>query len=391
MTEYTNKFTLDGRVKPDPIVTAPKVKYLKNMIEQAMTGDRLAKGRLEETLTTSDAIFSYAYLTTINLLPQFDRAPRKWDQIAGVRVVNDFRKPVLYSLVRNWNQPGVLNNGSGSGQFNGAAPVIPELEPYPEVHFTGEEAIAAALQKRGVETSFSFESWINDSLGMLDSLPSELLRIALDSDEFAIFNSLVTVLSGNSGAYQLAGGTTPDGTTVQANAALSRQALIRALYERSQRRINGNYIQINGNSTLIVAQGQAAYAQWILSQNFAAYNEGTGNFPKLVFNVGGYDPLNGLQVLETPYLSGTQWALVPNKGTTDRPFIEMLRLRGHEGPELRVEDVRGQYAQGGGDVPFGEGSFQNDDVKMRLRLFNGSAFWTPQLGVWSRGDNSAVS
>ena len=66
---YTDGYTLDGRVKPGPGVTKAKVMAVKKMVEATMRGDRIERGRLEESLTTSDAIFSYAYLTTINILP----------------------------------------------------------------------------------------------------------------------------------------------------------------------------------------------------------------------------------------------------------------------------------------------------------------------------------
>ena len=389
---YTDGYTLDGRVKPGPGVTRAKVMAVKKMVEATMRGDRIEKGRLEESLTTSDAIFSYAYLTTINILPQFDRAVRTWTQVAGTRTVPDFRKPVLYSLVANWNQPGVLNAGSNSGQFNGAAPVVPELESYPEVHFQGEEAIAGGLQKRGVKTSFSFESWINDSVGALQALPEQMLRIALDTEEYAVFSTLVQ--GGTLAGSQVAGGTVPDGTTVTSNAVLSRPAVIRAIYELKLRKINGRFVQVNGGYNLLVGVGQGVYANFMLSQAYSLYNEGAvagvTNAARLQFNVAGYDPLAAVTVIETPYVTAPAWFLLPKPGTTVRPVIDLLHLAGHESPELRIEDFTGLYTGGGEVSPF-EGSFQNDDVKFRLRHIIGGALWSPALVVYSRGDASAVS
>lgn len=378
MTTYKNPFTLDGKVKPQPSVTPTKVKAIKSLVEATMNGDHIATGTLRETLSTSDAIFSYAYLTTINILPQFERAERNWTKIAGTRTVSDFRRPVLYSLATNW--------GTGVLDANGAAPVIPEGEPYPYIHLAGEEAISGGLKKRGVKTDLTFEAFINDLVGYVQALPGELLRVALDTEEAEVFTALT---GGVTSAQQVAGGTTPSGATVTANPAVSRDALIRAVFELSQRRINGRQIVINGGYNLLVPVGQKIFVDYILTQAFSTVQSGSGN-GQLIFNIQGYDPLSGISVIETPYVTGTQWFLVPKVGTTGgRPVLEKLSLAGHESPELRVEDLTGTYV-GGGTVPPFEGSFSNDTSTFRLRHIVGAALWTPALVMYSKGDASAV-
>jgi hypothetical protein len=86
---YTDGFTLDGRVKPRLGVTKKKVGAVKLLTEATMRGDRIAKGTLEESLTTSDAIFNLAHLVSINTLAQYPEAPRVWNQIATTRIVSD--------------------------------------------------------------------------------------------------------------------------------------------------------------------------------------------------------------------------------------------------------------------------------------------------------------
>lgn len=376
MADYKDTFTLDGRVKPQPSVTKAKVAKVKDLVEGALRGDHIKEGFLKETLSTSDAIFSYAYLQTLNILPQFDRAPRVWSQIASVRTVSDFRRPVLYSLATNW--------GVGVIDPNDAAPVVPEGASYPYAHFQGEEALSTSLSKRGFKTDLTWESVINDTVGYLQALPSEMLRVALDTEEATVLTGLT---NGVTNAQQLAGGTVPTGETVPANSPISRAALIRAIFELSQRTVNGRQVQLTGGYNLLVPVGQKVGVEYILGQSFQTVQSGSGN-GQIILGINGYDPLAGITVIETPFVTGTQWYLVPKPGTTGgRPVLELLRLAGHEAPEIRVENVTGTYL-GGGNVPPFEGSFSNDTVTFRLRMAIGTALWTPALVVWSSGAGS---
>lgn len=374
---YKDHFTMDGRLKAVPSVTPTKVKAIKSLVEKALNGDHIATGYLKETLSTSDAIFSYAYLTQINILPEFDRAPRTWTQIAGQRTVPDFRKPVLYSIATNWAGPGVLS-------ANGGAPVIPEGEPYPYAYISGEEAATAGIAKRGFKTDLTWETAINDLVGYLAALPGEMLRVFLDTEEEAVYSALIGGVTSTQG---LAGGTTPSGATVPVNAPVGRDALIRAIFELSQRKVNGRYIQNTGGYNLLVPIGQKIFVDYILTQAFSTVQSGSGN-GQLVFNIQGYDPLSGITVIETPYVTGTQWYLLPKPGTTSgRPFLEILKLAGHENPEIRVENFTGTYL-GGGTVPPFEGSFANDTITFRGRLPVGGVVWTPSLGLFSNGSGA---
>lgn len=382
--QYKNPFTLDGRVKPMAFVTPAKVAAVKNLVEDAMSGNHIAAATLREAMTSTDAIFSFAYLTQINFLPQFDRLPRQWEKIAGRRTLNDFRKPVLYSMIAEWDGPGVL--GPDPLSTNGIIPTVPEAGAYPYAFMSGEESKAQGIVKRGFKTAFTFEAFVNDALGFIQSLPDEMTRIALDTEEYEVFNGLI---AGLGAGQQLAGGTTPDGTIVAANSPLTRSSVIRAKFELSQRRVNGRYVQVNGGYNLLVGIGQAAFAEYQLANTLVQTRTGVSDatHSQYIFSPASADGLGGIEIIETPYVTGTNWYLLPKPGTTSRPILERGFLRGHEVPELRVQNTTGVYLGGGSVSPF-EGSFENDTAEFRLRMFGAGILWSPELVIWSTGAGS---
>lgn len=374
MTEYKDWFTLDGRLTPPAGVTKRKVEAVRDLVAKAIRGNRIAAGTLQEAITTSDASLNLAYLVNLNVLPQYDEAPRTWTQIAGTRPVTDFRPAVLYSLLGSW-EDGVL----GDGDPRHVAPTIPEGAPYPYSVMSGEEHASAGVKKRGFKTAFTFEAFINDAIGFLRNLPNEMLQVALDTEEYEVYAALV---AGLGSGQQLDAATNPDGTTVLANAPLSREALIAAKYQVSQREINGRKIQVTGGWKLLVPVGRADYANFILNQTLGIIQDGS-----LQFTNPGYNPLSGITPLESEYVTGNAWYLIPVPGATRRPVLERLQLIGHEAPELRVQNLTGNYVGGGAVSPF-EGDFDTDSAEFRIRLIGNGTLWTPDAIVWSSGAGS---
>lgn len=371
MTEYKDWFTLDGRLTPPAGVTKAKVAAVRELVEKALRGNRIAAGTLQEAVTTSDASLNLAYLVNLNVLPQYDEAPRVWNQIAGTRPVSDFRKAVLYSLSGEW-EDGVLGDGSPRH----VAPTVPEGAPYPYSVMAGEESTGEGIKKRGFKTAFTFEAFINDAIGFLRNLPNEMLQVALDTEEYEVFTALI---SGVGSSQQLDAGTNPDGTTVVANAPLSREALIAAKYQVAQRTLNGRPIRVTGGWKLVVPVGRGVYADFILNQTLGIIQDGS-----LQFTNPGYNPLGDITSLESEYVTGDNWYLVPVPGATRRPVLERLQLIGHEAPELRVQNLTGNYVGGGAVSPF-EGDFDTDSAEFRIRLIGNGTLWTPEAIVWSNG------
>lgn len=365
--EYKDKFTLDGRVRPVLGVSQTKVKAVGELLERHLRGDAIASATLKEAMTSSDAAFNFAHLATLNFLPNYDDAERQWSKIAGTRSVPDFKPVTLYSLSKSWT------DGNGDSQVlssHGGAPTIPEGNIYPYAYIAGDVAMGASVTKKGFKTDWTLEARINDGMNSLDSLPSEMLQVSLDTEEEEVFGALTTQVPVGSA---LAGGTVPTGATVPANAPFSRDAVIRAMIEVTERKINGRNIQVNGGFNLLVPVGKAIFVNFVLNQTLATIQ--TNGTPNYLYQInGGYDPLAGLDVVETEWLTGDAWILMPKPGATRRPVLERLTLRGYETPQLFVENMTGSYIGGGAVSPF-EGSFTNDTITLKLRQFGGGVVW----------------
>lgn len=371
---YKDNFTLDGRLRVAAGVTPKKVAAVQKLYEKYQAGDGVAEARLLEAVTTSDAMFNLAHFASINFLPNYDDTPRVWKEIAGVREVPNFLPVTLYSLAQSWDDTGVLGDGTPSN----VAPVIPENTPYPYAYIRGENAQGAGIKKRGFKTDWTLEARINDGLRALDDLPGQMLDVALDTEEDDVFGALINGASGVNS--QLAGGKLPDGNTVVANAGLSRDSVLRAIIELSERSINGRKIRVRGGFNLVVPVGQKIFIEYQLRLEAATLDDGS-----IKYNINDGNPLGSVTVIESEHISGTEWYLVPKKGTTRRPVLERLELRGYRTPQLFVENATGNYVGGGAASPF-EGSFDTDAVTLKLRMFGGGVVWDDGLAiVYSNG------
>lgn len=370
----TDNFTLDGRLRVMPGVTKRKVQWMNEAIEGTLRGNIRKSAELVEAMSTTDAIFNFAHAFNLNFIPQWEEAPRTWTKIAGVRGASDFRPVNLYTLTRKWEK-GTLGDGDPAS----VAPVVPEGTAYPLAYMAGEQVEGGKLLKRGFKTDFTFEAMKNDAVGFITALPGETREVALDTEEYEVYSALNAALTDDN---KLTAGTNPDGTTVAANAPLSREALIRAKAELATRKIAGRQIGTRlGNLVLLVAPGQKIYADFVINTlSLKEVKKGD-----LTLTANGYNPLAGIEVVETEYFAGAKWALVPAGGKVgNRPTLERLQLIGYEAPELRVSDFTGSFVGGGAVSPF-EGSFDNDSVTFRLRQFGGGVAWTPQSFIWSPG------
>lgn len=376
--QYKDWFTLDGRVRPGVGVSKAKTEAVRDLAAQAMRGSRIALGALTEAVTTSDAMFNLAHLVTLEVLPQLDEAPRVWSQIAGTKTVSDFRPVTLYSLNQEWGD-GVL----GDGEPRHVSPTVPEGAPYPHAFLKGEESQHARVKKRGFRTGLTFEAWVNDALGVLSDLPQQMLEVARDTEEYEVFNALLT---GVGDAQKIAGGTViPSGATSVADGPLTRDNLIAAMIQVADRTIGGRRIPVPASWNLIVAPGQGIYANFILNQTLTGLNTNPASgTPEYEFVVNGFNPLGGITVVESEYVSGPAWYLVPKPGTTRRRVLDRLNMVGHTAPELRVENATGTYVGGGTVSPF-QGSFETDEASFRIRQIGGGVLWNPEYVVWSEG------
>lgn len=357
-----DSFTLDGLVKPQPGVTKEKAAFVKNLYEQAQRGNRVAEARLAELFTSTDASFSMAHLLSIATIPQLAEDQEEIDGLMATRTVKDFNPVVLRSIIA---KEGV--EGAGIGQY-GEAAVVPEGTPYPIVSFSGsEESFAQQLNKRGFRFDFTFESWINDLVGELEQMPDRM-RVATKNTILADFWDVINQAAQTNGSVSLL-----DGKTVSANAPLSAIGLIAMAQDIENRTINGNKIGQLPAYNVLVAPGKKRLLEYSLAQFGRVVQVQDGNLT-LAPDSDMAALVPNVRIIESNRLTGTNWKMYPKPGTTPRPVVERLVLRGYEQPEIRVRSDQGFYPAGG-KVGLFEGGFDADTAAFRFRLVNGAALW----------------
>lgn len=374
--EYKDQFTLDGRLKPaHPSVTRVKAEAADKLLSAAMRGDRIASGQLAEVHTTSDLPFTLAHLISSEAIPQFDEATRSWSQIAGVRTVPTFENVRLFSLYTEITGAGVAA-ADADPSLTGGLPRVPEAAPYPYITVSGREAFYAKIAKNGAKFGFTWESRINDIEGFYDTLPSDLVQLALDTEEREVYEALI-----NGATNTMAGGTLPDGTIVPVNAPVSVAAISQAIYELETTAVNNR--KVGASSTgynVVVPIGKKRLIDYELSQQLVQVQNGS-----LTFSGGNREWIGSFDVIESSYVTGTNWYVLPKPGGVRRPVLELGRLRGYETPELRANGNTGVYLGSSAVVPFNEGSWDNDTIDYRIRYVAGGILWSNAYVMKSTG------
>lgn len=369
--EYKDQFTLDGNLKPaHPSVTRAKVDAADKLMTEALRGNKIASGQLAEAFATSDLKFSLAHLVSATVIPQFEAAPRTWDDIATVRTVPDFGPVRLQSIFGSLTGSGIHEDGG--------LVTVPEAALYPHVTITGVESFYAKVAKYGARFAYTWEAGINDVEGFFGELPGELLQAALDTEEREVYDAVTSTTN------ELAGGTLPDGTVVPVNSALTPAAIWQAIIELSTTVVNGRMVGRSRNGyNVLVPVGTKYYIDWSLNQAIISIQDGA-----ITFGPGDRSVFANVTTIESPYVTGTNWYVLPKKGGLVRPVVELGRLRGHEAPELRINNDTGLYVGGSAVSPF-EGSFENDTVDLRVRMVCGGILWDEDLVIHSEGDGNA--
>lgn len=361
MTEYKDKFTLDGKLTPQRGVTKAKVAEAKTLMQRALAGDYVADAELRRKVTaeaysSSDLAPAVAYLVSLQVIPQLDKPEYSVSDLASTRVVPDFRPAVLYSLYGDLTGPGLDANG---------APVhVPEGTNYPTVTVAGVESFYSKLQKRGVRFDFTWEAQVNDTVGFFSDLPREIATLAHEAEYTEVMDAILSSTIG------LAGGTLPNGTVVPANSKITPDALWQAKIELANRTINGRKVGSLSGYNVLVPVGTRDFIMYLLNQQMISFDKNSIRYTGDSYYQGA---LGNITIVESPRVTGTNWVMLPKPGATRRPSIELLKLRGYETAELRVR-------QEGGDA-----SFDTDTKAFRLRHVVGGANWDEKYVVKSTG------
>lgn len=366
MIEFKDKFELDGRVLAPKGVTIESVAKVAGLVAEASRGSYVANAQLTESMMSGVLARSVAHFINVITIPQLPLdKERPVAKLAGFRQVPDFRPATLFSLFGNGLKgPGV--------EADGSAARVPQGTPYPVATISGQESAYSKLGKRGLRINWDFEDFVNDAVGVLDGMPSELQEVALQTEWAEVGDA---ILKAN---VALPTVTLPDGTVMPINAVISANAIFGAIQALSVKKVNGKAIGTRSGYNIVVPVGQKLYVDYMIQQALSVLYVLPGSTGGSVMPAPDNGLLRTVEVIEHESITGTNWYLYPKPGAYNRPIIDVLRLRGYETPQIRVKTD-------GGDGF----SFDSDSASMRLRLVVGSALWFQEAILWSKGTGVA--
>lgn len=347
-----------------------------NMLAAAWHGTTLrARADLQEAMAASD--FRNAAFEVIDreTIERYEALPAVWAGYASRQLVKDFKPKKIVDLL---------------GGLSGLAKV-PELNEYPERGIS-KKLWEIQVSKRGARFAFSWESWINDDLDELESLP-EALSIAARETEDREAAALLTDGTGPNDAFFNANAiATGQGNLMAGNPELTLASLTAALTTiKARKDPDGRPISFP-RLTLVVPSALEIQARTILAAAVIRVQEGSGNGQRELeapnFIAGSVDLVVNpwLDVLDTGPNAAKTWYIVPTP-TSGRFALAVGFLRGHEEPQVRVKGHQG-LAIGGGALPPTDGGFEIDDIQYRVRHVLGSSYGDPIGTLVSTGAGS---
>jgi hypothetical protein len=377
--------TCGGKLSVHPFVTERKVLAMAEQAKAVRLGGyagQRARADLVETLSTSDAPFSFAHLVNLRNLPVFEEETPNFDPITVTEQVPDFDPMTFSNLVSNFS--GLEHGKDNDGER--VAPLVAELDTYQYAFGYTQESTDIAVQKRGFKVGWSLEAGLKDPFGLVSRLPADMLRVGRKTDEYVVIRALV---NGVTGASELDPGVDfITGEAVASNSPATPAALrvaIRQIGQRTDSR--GVRVPTPARFHLVVAQGAAESINWGIGLARGLYSVEDTSIVYRATNTPA-DPLGRIaSVIESEFITGDQWYLVPAAGTTDRPALVRVQLAGYTIPEVYVSNFNGTPMAGGASAsPFQAYSFDNDSIDLRFRMFTNAGLFSELAVVWSAGD-----
>lgn len=348
--------------------------YKMATLEAQQLIDAVSRGkrpvyRLLEAMSTD--LFPLLHADTLDrtMLGAYAAAPTSWSRYIRRSKVNDFRK------VKRFTNSGIRNRLT----------VVAELAEHPE-RTTAEGSYEFAVEKYEAGFGMSFESMINDDLGMFERLPQDLAQSAIDTEEYFAARLIADASGPNATYYNLA-----NDNVAATNAPLTRanlQAALTRLLKRTDER--GNPITVTAVE-LVVGPGLLMTANDIINATNYVLRDGSGNETHISGNGIAANLTVSvnyqLPAVMTTANADTSWWLFAAP-SSPRPAAEIGFLRGYEQPALyeRVSDMR--RFGGGAEVMW---SFDQGDARRKVQHILGGTFVDPKMTIASKGDGSAVS
>lgn len=353
-------------------------RYVQSLAEAATFLREVLEGRrpayhLQEALTTSDFPVLFADILDRQLLADYQQVPSQWRTYARTGSVRDFRQVKRFAV------------DGGLALLDDVA----ERTEYPEENLPDASVFEYAVTKKGKRFQLTWETIINDDLGVMQRLPRNLAVSARNSEEhFA--TSLFATSTGPDSTFFSSG----HANVVTGNPALSVSALTTAFTVlASQKDADGNPILVDV-AVLMVPPALEVTAQNIINATEILAATGGGNLSNNdALRVANW-MRNKVSLVVNPWLpiidtthGSTAWYLLQAPGGMGRPISEIGFLRGYEAPQLFMKDPDAVRVGGGMVSPL-DGDFDTDSVQYKVRHVFGGTLLDPKSAVASNGSGS---
>lgn len=376
-------------------------KQLFSTVQGWMEGDPFAGAKLKEAVATADFPVLFNRLVDQGMLAQYAALPSVWQAFSSRVTVPDFRQQRLMEWLPNHDQ--LPEQSGGAPRHPLALPRVPELTEYPTFSLE-ERAESYGVAKYGERFPFSWEVWKNDEFQVLQDLPGEMSRYAIQTEDVLT----TQVLAGEDGPNPaffntgwdfgpLATEAGNSGNLLTSNAPLSVEAVEEAIQAVSMRRVNGRPVTVQQYALVVppslefTARRIASVAEYTRVNVDADGNQERFVFPNLVSGRFTVVVNPWLPLVDTSDTSATTWYLVPSGGSdgTRRAIITAF-MAGEESPDLRISNDQGNAIGGGAVDPY-RGSFSHDDVQFRVRHVLGTGGVNPAPVIVSNGTGEPVA
>ena len=350
-----------------------------NQLAEALEGDRLAQARLKEAITSDQLAPMFVKAANVRFQEYYDAHETIWGKIATKELLSDFRASSLLSLKPNsTNAP--IDNG-GYKHPVGTLPHVPELTPYPTMSYQADGAFITTA-KHGARVQFSFEAFINDQWNVISRFPKDAAAIAARTEDLLVLlqlfdpekKTLRTDVFNDNNKTKAKLSTVPEDIRGDLDVShnvypLSFNAIVAARYQALATIRDGHSTYVPEGFVLVTNPALAEVAKGYTQINEIRVQNGKRT------EIKG-NPLKDLEVVTSDLISivggNNAWVLLPKGGRANgKTVLAKTGMLGREAPELRIHNATGQMI-GGGDVNPYEGSFDNDDIEIRIRQIAGA-------------------
>lgn len=303
-----------------------------------------AEYRLQEAFTTSDFPKLLGKAFEIQAIQVQKDAVAEWPQIADSYKVSDFEKKKLVDLFGKH----YFDDVAAGEEYK--ADTLKELETY----------IRAG--KTGRKFGLTWEMRLRRDFTNLADFPRLLGNAAVRTEDKKVFQEFVNETGPRTDFFQSID-----------NKPLTADNLQTAIDTIALRKDHREELVDTSSLVLVVPPSLRITAERIV--NSAEVELSDGNKKYRIQN-----PFRGLvkilvsrnvATLDKSATMATTWYLLPSPGS-DNPALGKISMIGQESIDIRVQRNQGDRV-GGGEVPFDEGSFDDDTIWYRGRHITGGA------------------